>query len=292
MRTIHLLVNPSSKRGTKDGEAVRSILVDLGVTVEHLRPTCADDVAASIDRAGPEHVVAVGGDGLIHRALPALAGHEITLGIVPSGTGNDFARALGLPARRRPATRRAIGSYRAIDLLRIALDDGSTAWAATVVTSGFSGRVNQTANERSFPRGQLKYTVASFTELGRLASFPMTLRSQDDDEDLAALSGACTLLAIANTRYFGGGMAIAPTADPTDGLFDVTIVGDVPAWQLAAVLPTVFVGQHVRHPEVRCGRGANARVGQPEDVWADGELIGRGPFSVEVVGGALRVAAF
>lgn len=231
-------------------------------------------------------MVAVGGDGLIHHALPALAGTDIILGMVPSGTGNDFARGLGLPSRRRRATRRALDRARSVDLLRVDFADGVSAIAATVVTAGFSGRVNRTANERSFPRGQLRYTVASFTELRRLTSFDLEFGEP------SPLSGRSTILAVANTRFFGGGMSIAPAADPTDGCFDVVVVGDVPAWQLALVLPTVFVGQHVRHPQVRTDRARIASIRQDEEVWADGEPIGRGSFTVEVIPEALRVAGF
>ncbi len=209
-----------------------------------------------IERAAPERVVAVGGDGLIHHSLPALVGTGIVLGIVPSGTGNDFARSLGLPRRRRSSTLRSVGPDCAIDLLRVAFSDGTSALAATVVTAGFSGRVNKTANDRSFPRGQLKYTAASFTELRRLRSSAVVVEGSPE------LSGPCTMLAVANTRHFGGGMAIAPTADPTDGLLDLTIVGDVPAWQLALVLPTVFAGQHVRHPQVRTDTATAAGIQQ------------------------------
>lgn len=284
VRTVHLLVNPSSRRGATDAIAVESELRSLGVEVERLSTSGPHDVAPSIRRVGPERVVAVGGDGLVHHALPALAGTDTVLGMVPSGTGNDFARALGLSARRRRATRRALERARPVDLLRIGFGDGSTALAATVVTAGFSGRVNQTANERSFPRGQLRYTVASFTELRRLRPFEVEF------EELPTLSGRATLLAVANTRYFGGGMAIAPAADPTDGRFDVTVVGDVSARQFAVVLPAVFLGQHVRHRAVGTGRGRSVSIRQDEDVWADGERIGSGSFTVEVVPEALLVA--
>lgn len=284
MRTVHLLVNPSSRRGATDAIAVESELTSLGVHVERLSTSGPDDVAPSIRRVSPERVVAVGGDGLVHHALPALAASDTVLGMVPSGTGNDFARALGLSARRRRATRRALEDARPVDLLRVEFSDGSSALVATVVTAGFSGNVNRTANERSFPRGQLRYTVASFTELRRLAPFEVEL------DELPTLSGPATLLAVANTRYFGGGMAIAPAADPTDGRFDVTVVGDVSVPQFALVLPAVFLGQHVRHRAVGTGSGRTVSICQNEEVWADGEQIGIGSFSVEVVPKALLVA--
>ncbi len=286
MRTVHLLVNPASRRGAADANEVEADLERSGFRVLRLSPSGPDAIADEIERADPERVVAVGGDGLIHDSLPALAGTTIVLGIVPSGTGNDFARSLGLPRRRRSATRRSLGPDCAVDLLRVAFDDGTSAFAATVVTSGFSGRVNKTANERSFPRGQLKYTAASFTELRRLRSSEVVVEGSPE------LSGPSTIVAVANTRHFGGGMAIAPRADPTDGLLDLTIVGDVTAWQLALVLPTVFVGQHVHHPLVHTTTAKSVGIQQTDEVWADGERIGSGAFTVEVIPAGLRVAAF
>jgi len=285
MGTVHLLVNPSSRRGAVDAVAVEAELVKRGAHVERLDAPDARSVADSIDRAAPQRVIAVGGDGLIHHALPALAERDIVLGIVASGTGNDFARALQLPRRRRAAARRALGPARPVDLLRLRFDD-ATVLVATVATGGFSGRVNDVANRRSFPPGQLKYTVAAFSELGRLEHVLV------DFSEPAELSGPVALFAIANTRFFGGGMAIAPDADPRDGQFALSVVGDVPAWQLALVLPAVFIGQHVRHPKVRTATGRQARLEQADDVWADGECVGHGAFSVEVVPDALQVAAF
>lgn len=284
MRTVHLLVNPAARRGSGDGDAVEAGLTGLGIRVERVVPSGPDDVASALERTQPDHVIAVGGDGLIHHALPALVGSTISLGIVSSGTGNDFARALGLPRRRSAAIKRAIGTTTAIDLLSVTHAGGAVSLVATVVTAGFSGKVNDTANRRTFPRGQMKYTAASLTELGRLEPFLLSTGIED-------LDGPCAFFAVANTRFFGGGMAIAPDADPRDGLLHVTVVGDVPAWQLALVLPSVFLGQHVRHRLVHQHVGKRMAIEQNQDVWADGERIGSGPIEIDVMPGALLVAA-
>ncbi len=285
MQTVHLLINPSTRRGRADGEAVEAGLTQRGIRIERIVPTGPGDIAAALERAQPEHVVAVGGDGLVHHALPALVASNTPVGIVSSGTGNDFARALGLPKRRSAAIDRAIGPTKAIDLLTVTHANGATSLVATVVTAGFSGKVNATANSRSFPKGQMKYTVASLTELRRLEPFPVRTGIEE-------LDGPCTFFAVANTRFFGGGMAIAPGADPQDGSLHATVVGDVPAWQLALVLPSVFVGQHVRHPKVHQHVSTRMAIEHDQDVWADGELIGSGSIEVEVMPGALLVAAF
>lgn len=291
--TVHLLVNPSARRGADDAVHVADQLAGRGLRVEHITPDGPADVADAIRRAAPQRVIAVGGDGLIHHALPALVESSAALGIVPSGTGNDFARALSLPTRRPRAVDRAIGPISAVDVLRVERADGSTTYAASAVTAGFSGRVNATANARSFPKGQLKYTFASFSELGRLEAFELDA-TLDGGGDLggAHRSGPCSFFAVANTRFFGGGMAIAPAAEPADGRLHLTVVDGVSAWKLALVLPAVFVGQHVRHPSVSSQAATSVVLDHDQDVWADGERIGNGRICVSVVPSALFVAAF
>ena len=292
--TVHLLVNPASRRGASDANAVSDQLVSLGHKVERVEADGPADVVAAILRAEPTRVIAVGGDGLIHHALPALVEAQITLGIVPSGTGNDFARALGLPKKRTSAVARSVGRTTAVDLLKVDHGDGIETLVATSVTAGFSGRVNATANARAFPRGQLKYTVASLIELRRLEAFDLTVGLLEDGGGgtRGIESTPCAFFAVANTRFFGGGMAIAPRAEATDGLLHLTVVEGVPAWKLALVLPSVFVGQHVRHPSVSERSGTRLELDHDQDVWADGELIGTGKMAVSVVPTALSVGAF
>lgn len=292
MATVHLLANPAARRGRIDAAAVADQLLGMGQRVERIDPAGADDVAAAVRRAAPDRVVLVGGDGLIHRALPALVESQIPVGIVPSGTGNDFARALGLPGRRSHAVERAMGPVSPVDVMEIERPGEAPTLVASVATAGFSGRVNATANSRSFPKGQLKYTAASFTELRRLRSFDLTVRRSEGGSRADDLGGPCTFFAIANTRFFGGGMAIAPDAVPTDGQLRVVVVRSVPRWQLAAVLPTVFLGQHVKHPRVEQWSGPRIELDHGEDLWADGELIGPGSLAVSIRSRALFVAAF
>lgn len=290
MATVHLLANPSSRRGASDASTVEQELVALGHRVETIETEGEDDVSPSISEVGPDRVVLVGGDGLIHRALPALVEAKIPVGIVPSGSGNDFARGLGLPKRRSAAIRQAVAPAEPVDVLRVEHSDGASALVASVVTAGFSGRVNATANERTFPRGQLKYTVASFAELRRFSPFELGARGDAGADGGLDIEGSCSFFAVANTRCFGGGMAIAPSADGRDGRLDLTIVRAVPAWQLALVLPAVFVGQHVRHPQVEQWSGAQIALDHDEQIWGDGEHIGAGPMTVSVVPQSLLVA--
>lgn len=235
-----------------------------------------------------ERLVIVGGDGLIHHAIQAMAETAVPIGVVSSGTGNDFARSLGLPGKLPASVHAAASAAGRVDLLRVTRSDRTVRWAATVLTGGFSGRVNQTADGIRFPKGQQKYTAATLLEIPKLSSFALELTVDDAPVD----HSDCTLFAIGNTAHFGGGMAICPDADPNDGRLDVTLVDEVSRFTLLRVLPMVFSGRHVRHPDVRQFSGGSVTLAQDQDVWADGERIGQGVMTVEIVSDALRVAGF
>ncbi|MDH3680376.1 MAG: YegS/Rv2252/BmrU family lipid kinase [Acidimicrobiia bacterium] len=290
MGIVHLLLNPAvdgRRRAAADDE-IRHCLRAHGHEVVELRPPATDLVATTIAEARHEDVtrlVIAGGDGLLHHALPAIAGSDVAVGIVPVGTGNDFARALGLPSRIEAAVEAALAEPTAIDA--IATTDGR--WAASVVTGGFSGRVNARANDLRFPKGQQRYTIATFVELARLRSIDLELTVDGTTHDLSA-----TLFAVGNTRYFGGGMAICPLAVPSDGVLDVTVVGPTTRRELAMVLPTVFTGRHIDHPAVTTLRGRHIEIRAATDLWADGEcfvpVTATTTTSLRAVTGALQVA--
>ncbi|MDH4364168.1 MAG: diacylglycerol kinase family protein [Acidimicrobiia bacterium] len=310
---VHLLDNPASRGGRRAaaGRAVAVAIEAAGHDVIPLHPTGPADIADTVAKAhtdGMERLVVVGGDGLVHHVLPALATTDVILGIVPVGTGNDFARALGLPTRLPAAVAAALGPAHPVDLVA-ATDDR---WAATVVTGGFSGQVNARANNLRFPPGQQRYTVATLAELRRLRPVTLTLTipadtntdtETDTETDGAAGTGGdrgqtasdrveqytTTLFAVANTRYFGGGMAICPTARPDDGLLDITIVGPTTPFQLARMLPSVFSGRHIRHPAVVTRRARLLHIDTDTILWADGEPFGSAG-RLEAVARALQVA--
>ena len=215
---------------------------------------------------------------MVHHALTAIAGSDVVVGIVPLGTGNDFARALGLPTDIEAAVEAALGEPTSIDV--ISTDDGRL--AASVVTGGFSGRVNARANDLRFAPGQVRYVAATALELAQLAPVELKLRIDDANHELES-----SLFAVANSCYFGGGMAICPDADPADGLLDVTVVGPVSRLELTKVLPRVFSGSHIDHPAVTVFRGAEVAIATPAALWADGEPFVDGADSADELGDEL-----
>jgi diacylglycerol kinase (ATP) len=285
---VHLAVNPTADRGRALAAAdeIAELVRAAGHEVTRLEASTAAELSALVHgvvAGGAERLVVAGGDGLVHHLLAAVAGTGVVLGLVPVGTGNDFARGLGLPRQREAAVAAALGPWRAID----AISSGG-AWAASVVTAGFSGVVNARANRLRWPRGQARYSVATVLELPRLRPYPVVVRAGGQE-----VTGPCSLVAVANTAHFGGGMAICPGARPDDGVLEVTVVDAVPPATLGRFFPRVFTGRHLSHPAVRTLRGPLVEVeGEGIEVWADGEPMGLLPVRLEAVSGALRVAGW
>ena len=285
MGPVHVLGNPTARGGRAQLDAVVAAFVRRDVDTTVLEATTPGAARAAAKRAvedGASRLVAVGGDGVVHLAVNAVAESDTVLGVVPLGTGNDFARALGLlDGDVDRQVERALADPVAIDAIRT--DHG---WIATVATLGFSGDVTARANVLAWPRGQLRYTVATLLQLPRLRTIPVTV-----EVDGRPVGGATTLLAVGNTAFFGGGMRICPDARPDDGRLHVVNIGDVPRRTFLRVFPTVFSGRHVRRAEVDVDHGTIATIhGADIDVWADGEPLGPLPLRLEVVPAALRVA--
>lgn len=320
LEPVHLLVNRSAAAG-RAGRAVGAITAQLGAGGREVRVLPArsrHEALEAVGRAvagGAWRLVVAGGDGLVHDVVPLLVGSATELGVVPVGSGNDFARALGVADLGLAACCEvATGPARRFDALRCEASaasgaaggasagppagDGSGAqpqrelseagWAASVVTAGFSGQVSDRAGRLRFPPGRARYTAATLLELPRLARRAWRLVV---DGVVHEVDGV--LVAVANTGYFGGGMAICPDADPADGLLDVGVVGGVGRAQLLRFFPQVFRGAHVDHPDFHAFRGVQVAVAADDDVevWADGERLGRAPLTFTVEPGALRVAA-
>ena len=287
MGEVHYLTSPEAGRGraTAARDAVVATIRGTGGTPVDLTGTSAADsaeAAAAAVAAGAERIVVVGGDGLVHLAVQTVAGTDTVLGVVPVGTGNDFARGVGgIPDDPAAATRVALGPHRAVDLIRTA--DG---WVASVATAGFSGDVNARANRLRFPRGPARYSVATVLELPTLRSRPVRLTVDGTVHEIDA-----TLLAVANTGWFGGGMHIAPDAVPDDGILEVTVVAEVGRLELLRFFRLVFSGRHMGHPRVQALRGRRIEIAAADlELWGDGEAIGSAPATFEAVAGALRLA--
>ena len=292
---IAVLANPTAGRGRHRGllPGVLQRLGAAGHTVRLLEAGGAEEAEKACHRAvadGCAALVAVGGDGTVHLALQAAASRPVAFGVVPAGTGNDFAAGVGVPADPAAAasgiaTALRDGTSVPIDLARTVGTDGETRWFGAVLAAGFDAIVNERANRMRFPRGPRRYDVAIVAELLRLRPrrYRITLDGRPHEWD-------AVLVAVGNTLSYGGGMRICPDADAGDGLLDLVVVGPISRTTLVRIKPRVYAGTHVTHPAVATYRAASIRL-EAEGIttYVDGERSAALPVTVTAVPGALRL---
>ncbi|MFI8815632.1 diacylglycerol kinase [Streptomyces sp. NPDC055082] len=289
---ITLFVNPTAGRGrgAHAAQPAASALRDAGFSVRTVLGEDADDAlhrARQAVAAGTGALIAVGGDGLMSLALQAVAGTTTPLGVVAVGTGNDFARALGLPVRDPAAAGRLAaralksGGVRDIDLGR-----AGGRWFGSVLASGFDSRVNDRGNRMRWVGGRFKYDLAILAELAAFRPIPYRIRL--DGGDVREIEA--TLIAVGNGSTYGGGMRICADAVMDDGLFDVTVVADCGRATLLKVFPKVYRGTHLSHPKVTVHRVSSIELAAAGvTAYADGEPLGPLPLTATCVPGAVRV---
>ena len=284
-----LMINPTSGggKGRVIGERVSKFLNASEMEYSDISGTsfesATSNLRSALDGTKVTGVIIVGGDGLVHLAIQELAGTEIPLLVIPGGTGNDFARALGLPL---DAPEQILASCLNRHPRKIDLGKVNDKYFAAILSTGFDSLVNERANRMRFIRGQIKYTISILLELPFFK--PRTYRFSVDSLEFTTKA---MLIAIANSPSYGGGMLVAPDARFDDGSFDVVILGPVSKLEFLKVFPKVFTGRHITHPAVKVMRGRAIKVEADAVAYADGERIGELPITAEVASGALRTWA-
>jgi diacylglycerol kinase (ATP) len=224
---------------------------------------------------------------MVHLGVNVCAGSPTRLAVVAAGTGNDFARNLGLPVRDAAAAVSLLteGSTREIDLGRVSHGVAGEKWFGGVLGAGFDAVVNARAQRMTWPRGQMRYNLAVLRELPVFRPIPYAIELDGHRIETRAM-----LVAVANTTSFGGGMRVCPDADVADGLFDVMIVHALSVAAFLRVFPKVYSGTHTTHPAVEIHRARRVRLeASGIHSQADGESFAELPIDAEVVPGALRV---
>ncbi|HSE19844.1 MAG TPA: diacylglycerol kinase family protein [Pyrinomonadaceae bacterium] len=292
-----VIVNPSSAGGST-GEAWPQIASDLRSQFGSFRVLFTKhrgDAAALANEAarkGAQFVIACGGDGTISEVANGIlsSGKDAELGILPSGTGGDFRRTLEIPSRTRDAAKiLRTGRTARIDVGRISYVDNNgndaTRYFVGVASCGMSTKIIERvkADRASFASALLKTAMRNE---------PVRLVVQLDDSHERHL--VVTNLCVANARYFGGGMKIAPDAKLTDGKFDVISVGDLSALKIFTSAPRVYTGAHLSMPEVSHALARKIAVRAADRaaevaLEVDGELPGRLPAVFQIIPEALRV---
>lgn len=286
---IALLTNPTAGKGRARKVRERALLRlrAAGLSVRDLQGRDAGeslDLARQCVAEGVDALVVCGGDGMVHLAVQAVAATGTPLGIVPAGTGNDVARYFDLPRKDTDvAVDRVIaGRTRTVDLAR-----SGSQYFVTVLAAGFDAIVNERANRMTWPRGQMRYNIATLAELRVFEPLPYTLQLDDRQVELEAM-----LVAVGNGPSFGGGLRITEGAVLDDGLLDVVIIKPISKPDLVRTYPKLFRGTHVHHPQYEHHLVRSVTIAAPGIVsYADGERFGPLPLTVECAPGALTVLA-
>ncbi|GAA1985400.1 diacylglycerol kinase [Microbacterium pumilum] len=294
---VALLVNPAARAGSHSGAGAEAaeILRARGIRTTIISGGSAAESRELLRTAvemGTDAVVVAGGDGTVHLAIQEVAGTGIPLGIIPAGTGNDFASTLGLKELDVSAAADTIasGRTRAIDLARVTRTDGTTTFFGSVLASGFDSKVNDRANAMRWPRGGSRYNIAILVEFLTLTGIPYEVELELGDGTREHVTGDLVMATVGNGRTYGGGIPICPDADPTDGLLDVVLVRPAGRMRLLRLLPKVYKGTHASVAEVSIRLVRSVRLSSPGvTAYADGDPIGALPLTVDVVPGALTV---
>jgi diacylglycerol kinase (ATP) len=283
------IINPTAGRG-EAGKQIRAItqkLRDYGLIDPVWRYTQASGDAEKLAReaatAGASLVVAVGGDGTLHEVVNGILGSEATLGLIPFGTGNDFARAVGLFGDLDRACRTiAQGDTHRFDVGSIeGAGTGGLRHFLVLSGTGFDARTAQTVNEGiKYLAGAPAYVWGAILTAREFQPFDLTVTLDNGEVHKTR----AMFVSMANTATTGGGMKIAPEARPDDGLLDICLVRELGKVAMLWQLTQVFEGKHVNHPAVTMLRSSRITLeaDPPQPLLIDGEVCGMTPATVTV----------
>ncbi|MBA1334716.1 MAG: Transcription regulator [contains diacylglycerol kinase catalytic domain] [Firmicutes bacterium] len=244
------------------------------------------DGIAKAERAvkdGCDVVVAVGGDGTVSEVVNGIPENRDTvLGVLPVGTGNDFARTLKLPLELDEAVRILLG----MNIIPCDLGVVNGRYFINVASVGLDSQVVIEANKikKSIP-GSVAYILGVFKAVNGYKPYDLEIQTEQ-----GTVSRQATLIAVANGSYYGGGMKIAPRARINDGLLDICLVRNMPRNRIIALFPLLFSGGHLKRPEVEYFNAEKIKVFCEKGfINSDGDIIGECPADMHIEPNALRV---
>jgi diacylglycerol kinase (ATP) len=260
-------------------------------------PNHATALAREAVEQGYETVVAVGGDGTVNEVVngllaPGAIRAGAILGVIITGRGSDFARTIGIPSDYAEACARLAGERTmTVDVgLATFHQEGEQRqrYFVNVGGGGFDAEVAHRANRApNFMGGTIPYLTSLVTTLFAYRNKAVEL-ILDDQEPIRMVVNS---VVVANCQYFGGGMKVAPEADPNDGLFDVVVIGDIDKIEFLMTVPKVYDGTHITHPQVDTYRAKRVEVRSEQDLLlqVEGEVCGHTPLAFEIVPSALQI---
>lgn len=285
---LKLIYNPTAGRGRarRHVREVEELLRARGARVDCEPSTGPEDlvrIAAESSRQNYDRVVVAGGDGTLNLAVRQFDLVRGTLALIPTGSGDDFARVAGIPRDIPGAVDTVLtGRVREFD---VALANNLRYLG--VAGLGFDSEVAEYANRNvKFLRGSAVYFYAILRVLPRFRPRPVTIQIED-----ATRKEQIMFAAIGNTRQYGGGIRITPDALPDDGLLDLCIVHSTTRLQLLKTLPKAYTGAHCESPFVETLRGRTFAFDSETSlaVYADGEPLTRTPVSFGIEAQRLRM---
>ena len=279
-RGFTFLVNPSSGGGAAPEAVVpvARLLRDGGARVEVTYspgPKAIHDLVTRALQRG-DVVVSVGGDGMLSSLAGAVSRGGGTLGVLPAGRGNDFARMLGLPEDAAGQARLLLeGAVRRVDLLSWSVGATSRLVAGSVY-AGVDARASEIVDRAHWLPRSLQYPYAAVRSLATYTPGRYRVSVDGVEREYSAAT-----VVVANSAYYGKGMKIAPAASVTDGILDVVVIEAASKLELLRSLPTVYEGAHVHRPEVTLLTGRRVEIRgsgrRPVPVGGDGEPLGALP---------------
>jgi YegS/Rv2252/BmrU family lipid kinase len=305
-----VIVNPKSAAGSTESrwaETASDFRAHFGAFQVAFTKKQGDGIALALRGAAQNRkfIIACGGDGTINEVANGIlqSGKDIELGVLPSGTGGDFRRSLGMPTNTREAARSLrTGETRTIDVGKVTFqnfqNETVSRYFLNVSSFGLSasiiGRVKTTTKLDWLPhdrfRGKASFALSTLQEVFDLNYTTVRVKIDDKDEKTLNTINFC----VCNSRYFGGGMKIAPDAKLNDGFFDVVNIGDIRTAKILLNAYTLYRGSHLNLPEVKSVLARKIEV-FPADktrdihIETDGELPGRLPAVYEIVPNALKI---
>ncbi len=226
-------------------------------------------------------LIVIGGDGTINMAVQSLAKSNLPLAVIPAGTGNDFARTLGLDLKDPIKN---LDTYLNSPASVIDVGVVGDRYFVQILSTGFDSLVNERANALPLIKGRMKYNIAIILELLKFQP-----KKYHFVVDGVSFETKAMLIAVANGNCYGGGMLISPKSNPQDGILDIMILGPVSKLEFIKVFPKVYRGAHISHPAVKFISGKRVEIKSEAIAYADGERIGPLPVTAEIAEGALKV---
>ncbi|WP_062213778.1 diacylglycerol/lipid kinase family protein [Demequina oxidasica] len=308
MSRIGVITNPTagSGRGARWGAEALTALSASGHQIRDLsRGTWAASYEAAMEhRRGLDALVVVGGDGMVHLGIQVCGERKLPLGIVAAGSGNDAAESLGLPIHDIEASVRRIheGLSGIVARIDLGVITGATVdfpskprYFIAVLSAGIDAAIAAYGSNLTFPRGPLKYKVATLRELPRFKPYGVRVKVDGNE-----WTQRCTLVAVANGTVFGGGLKVSPDSVLNDGVLELVLAEPLSRRSILKLFPKLYDGSHLADERIRVIPATKIEITPFGDVeggqgaalppaFADGEQVGRAPMTVTVAPGALRV---